>query len=520
MIADNTGEGEVKGANAKAAGPCTIVIFGGTGDLTKRLLVPAILNLQNAKLLPQNFSMVGVSRSGESDEAFRGELDEFIQDLYKTRKADLSPESQNGKSWKSILDRVHYFAGDFDTEETYTGLKAKIEEVNGLYQTGGNVLFYLAVAPAYFAKIIKRLGEAGLTNQDNGWRRVIVEKPFGHDLESAKALNKEILEVLDESQVFRMDHFLGKETVQNIMALRFANGFFEPLWNRNHIDHVQISVTEVVTVEKRGKFYEETGAMCDMVPNHLFQLLTLVAMEVPHSFEADAVRNEKVKLLNSVQPYTPVTAREWAVRGQYGAGDINGRAVKDYRQEDDVDAESNTETYVALKMMIDNWRWAGVPFYLRTGKALAKRESEITIRFKQAPSTMFPEVPVDKLAPNSMVLHIQPNEGISLMFNAKVPGPTVRMEGVNMNFHYKDYFEEVARTGYETLLYDCMMGEATLFQRADNVEAGWAVVQPILDLWATEKEKDFPNYKAGSWGPARADQLLQKDGREWRISNE
>jgi glucose-6-phosphate 1-dehydrogenase len=520
MKADQIPEGHVEGVAAKAAGPCTMVIFGATGDLTKRLLVPAIYNLQNAKLLPENFSLLGISRSGESDEAFRDELDEFMKGLSKDHKTEFDADSVGGRSWKRILGCTHYFVGDFDDPETYKGLKGKLDELAKKYKTGGNVLFYLAVAPVFFSKIVKRLGEAGLVDQKEGWRRVIIEKPFGNDLKSARALNRDILKTLDESQIFRMDHFLGKETVQNIMALRFANGVFEPIWNRDHIDHVQISVTETVTVEKRGGFYESVGAMRDMVPNHLFQLLTLAAMEVPQSFEADAVRNEKVKLLKSIKPMTVKEVDINTVRGQYGAGDIGGRKVDDYRKADDVDPKSNTETYVAMKLMIDNWRWAGVPFYLRTGKSLAKRESEIAIRFKQAPFTMFPDTPIDKLAPNYMVLHIQPEEGISLMFNAKVPGPTVRMESVNMRFNYKDYFEQVPRTGYETLLYDCMMGEATLFQRADNVEAGWEVVQPILDHWAKVKEKDFPNYKAGSWGPKAADELLERDGRSWRTTNE
>ena len=511
---------KVEGQAAKVAGPSLMVIFGATGDLTKRLLVPAIYNLITAGLLPQEFALLGVSRSGENDEAFRDELDEFMQELAKARNAEFAPDSVNGKAWRSLLDRTHYFVGDFDDAVTFEGLKGKLDEIEGRYKTGGNVLFYLATAPSFFSKVIKRLGEAGLVKEDKGWRRVIIEKPFGHDLESAKALNREILETLEETQVFRMDHFLGKETVQNMMALRFANGFFEPLWNRNHIDHVQISVTETVGVEKRGKFYEATGAMRDMVPNHLFQLLSLVAMEVPRSFDADAVRNEKVKLLKSVKPLDGDGARDCAVRGQYGAGSIKDKPVKNYRDEDDVDAGSNTETFVALKLEIDNWRWAGVPFYLRTGKSLAKRETEIAVRFKQAPFTMFPDLPADKLGENYLVLHIQPDEGVSLLFNAKVPGPTIRMENVDMRFSYKDYFDEIPRTGYETLLYDCMMGDATLFQRADNVEAGWAVVQPVLDLWASEAAADFPNYPAGSWGPKAAEDLLKNDGRCWRVRDE
>ena len=503
----------VEGKAAKPAGPCIMVIFGGTGDLTKRLLVPSLYNLATAKLLPKEFVLLGVSRSGESNEVYRGELLEFAQSL---------GDKVNTKSpaWNSLIEKTHYYAGDFDAPETYTGMKDMLDNLAKQYKTGGNVLFYLATAPEYFSKVINRLGEAGLTKEENGqWRRVIVEKPFGHDLTSARELNKKILTVLDESQVFRMDHFLGKETVQNIMALRFANGFIEPLWNRNHIDHVQISVSETVGVEKRGKFYESTGAMRDMVPNHLFQLLTIAAMEAPTSFDADAVRNEKVKVLQSIVPFDKDRAGEFAVRGQYAAGAIDGKHVKNYRDEPDVNPKSNTETFVAMKLEINNWRWAGVPFYLRTGKSMAKRETEIAIRFKQAPFTMFPELPVDQLGPNYMVLHIQPDEGVTMMLNAKVPGPSVRMESVKMNFRYKDYFEQIPRTGYETLIYDCMLGDATLFQRADNVEGGWEVVQPILDLWNTEKGAPMRSYKAGSWGPDAADELLERDGRSWRVQS-
>ncbi len=512
--------GVVHGQAAHPAGPCMLVIFGATGDLTKRLLIPAINNLQSSKLLPENFSILGLSRSEETDETFRGELDQFIQETAKSKSQDFSENSDEGKAWHAMLQRTHYMAGEFDDDSTYETLKSKIAEMDGKYKAGGNVLFYLAVAPAFFSKIVQQLGKAGLTKEDGGWRRVIVEKPFGSDLSSAKQLNKEILEVLDETQVFRIDHYQGKEMVQNILALRFANGFLEPLWNRDHIDHVQISVAEITTVEQRGGFYEATGAMRDMVGNHLSQLLSLAAMEVPQSFDADAVRNEKVKVLRSVRQFTPEMARDWAVRGQYAAGKIGDREVTDYRKEQDVSPTSNRETFVALKVMIDNWRWAGVPFYLRTGKAMAKREAEIAIRFKQAPFTMFPELPASQLAPNYIVLHIQPDQGISMAFNAKVPGPTVQMEGVSMRFNYKDYFTEKPGTGYETLLYDCMVGDATLFQRADNVEAGWQMVQPILDLWEKEKQTDFPNYKAGSWGPKASDDLLAKDGNSWRTSNE
>jgi glucose-6-phosphate 1-dehydrogenase len=355
-----------------------------------------------------------------------------------------------------------------------------------------------------------------VTERDGQWRRVVIEKPFGHDLASAKALNAEILRTLQEPQIYRMDHFLGKETVQNIMALRFANGLFEPLWNREHIDHVQITAAETVGVEHRGKFYEKTGALRDMVPNHVFQLLTMTAMEPPISFDADAVRAKKTEVLEAVRPFTPRRALRDVVRGQYDAGTVLGTALQAYRQEPDVAPDSHTETFVACKLKIDNWRWAGVPFYLRTGKHMKRRWTEIAIRFHQAPYTLFRGTDVERLNPNWMILRIQPEEGIALEFAAKRPGPSVRLGTVSMDFAYKTYFRMAGSTGYETLIYDCMIGDATLFQRADNVEVGWRVVQPILDAWANNPPRDFPNYAAGGSGPAGADELLARDGRAWR----
>jgi glucose-6-phosphate 1-dehydrogenase len=345
---------------------------------------------------------------------------------------------------------------------------------------------------------------------------VVIEKPFGHDLPSAKALNAEILKTLQEHQIYRMDHFLGKETVQNIMALRFANGLFEPLWNRQHIDHIQITAAETVGVERRGKFYEETGALRDMVPNHVFQLLALTAMEPPISFDANAVRDKKAEVIEAIRPIKPGRALKDAVRGQYGAGTVLGKQVQAYRREPDVAPDSTTETYIACKLKIDNWRWAGVPFYLRTGKYLKRRWTEIAIRFHQAPYTLFRGTHVERLNPNWMILRIQPDEGIALEFAAKRPGPTVKLNSVSMDFAYKTYFDMAPNTGYETLIYDCMIGDATLFQRADNIEAGWRAVQPILDAWANNPPNGFPNYVAGGNGPTAADELLARDGRAWR----
>jgi len=368
-----------------------------------------------------------------------------------------------------------------------------------------------------FSTIVQRLGEANLTRETDGqWRRVIIEKPFGHDLRSAQELDRQLLGVLTESQIYRIDHYLGKETVQNILVLRFANGLFEPLWNRDHIDHIQITVAETVGVEERGLFYDATGALRDMVPNHLFQLLTLAAMEPPSCFSADALRTEKAKVLDAVHRFGSEDARRNVVRAQYGAGTVEGKPVVPYRRAPDVAANSTTETYVAMKAMVDNWRWVGVPFYLRTGKALAERRSEIVIRFKRAPLALFRDTPVERLTSNDMVLRIQPGQSVSLRFGAKIPGPNIQIAPVEMKFNYEDYFKTTLKIGYETLLYDCMIGDPMLFQRADNIEDGWSVVQPVLDAWAEDRVKDLPTYVAGSAGPSEADALLERDGRRWR----
>jgi glucose-6-phosphate 1-dehydrogenase len=407
-----------------------------------------------------------------------------------------------------FLERAHYLSGKFEDPATFAAL--------GKHVTG-NALFYLATPPSEFSVIVGQLGKAGLVAEaDGAWRRVIVEKPLGHDLASAIALNKEILGVLKESQIFRIDHYLGKQTVQNIMVFRFANGFVEPLWGRDHIDHVQITVAETVGVEQRGRFYDTTGALRDMVPNHLFQLLSLIAMEPPMRFDAEALRTEKAKVLESVQRFTPYSSRGNVVRAQYGAGTVDNCPVAAYRDSPDVRADSRTETYVAMKIMIDNWRWAGVPFYLRTGKALTKRRTDINIRFKQAPLTLFRDTPVERLPPNDLTIHIQPAEGVTLRFGVKVPEPQMRIEGVDLKFNYTDAFKVAPSTGYETLIYDCMVGDATLFQRADNIEAAWRIVQPILDVWAADGTAPLPAYVAGSSGPHEADTLLGRDGRQWR----
>jgi glucose-6-phosphate 1-dehydrogenase len=489
---------------AKAAPSCVFVIFGAAGDLTRRLLMPAIYNLSRAGLLAEDFKIVGVARGEKSDEEFRAELDDSIRDFAEGSDSD--------GPWTWLRSRVSYLKGDLTDTATYRALGERLEKAGR-----ENVLFYLATPPSVFAPVIEHLGRAKLLDEsEGGWRRVIIEKPFGTDLKSAKELNRKILSVMSERQIFRIDHYLGKETVQNIMVLRFGNGIFEPMWNRNHIDHVQITVAETVGVEGRGKFYDATGALRDMIPNHLFQLLELTAMEPPICFDAEAVRTEKAKVLQAVHPFEAEDARRNVVRGQYTAGTVGGKVMTAYRQSPDVAPDSRTETYVALKLMMDNWRWAGVPFYLRTGKALETRHSEIVIRFKQAPFALFRDTPVDSLTPNDLVLHLQPEEGVTVSFGVKRPGPKVAMAGVEMRFDYKDYFKVVPSTGYETLIYDCMTGDTTLFKRAEEIEAGWRIVQPLLDLWAGGAKDAPAPYRAGSQGPKEADELLARDGRQWR----
>jgi glucose-6-phosphate 1-dehydrogenase len=496
---------------ASKAPPCTLVIFGAGGDLTKRLLMPAIYNLAKNKLLSEEFAIIAVDRTPKPVEAYRDYLAEGIRSFVSDTASGPATEPFDKEAWEFVASRITHFAGDLTQSDTYARLYGIVEK------TGGNAIFYLAVASQLFGTIVELIGAVGLTKEKDGcFRRVIIEKPFGTDLASARALNARILKVLSESQIYRMDHFLGKETVQNIMVLRFANGIFEPIWNRDHIDHVQITVAETVGVELRARFYEATGALRDMVPNHVFQLLSLTAMEPPNSFDADAVRTEKHKVLEAVSPLDDAEVRRSTIRGQYGAGSMGGHPVVAYRAEPGVAPDSATETYVAMRLAIDNWRWAGVPFYLRTGKRLARRTTEIAIQFKQAPFALFRDTPVDILTPNVLALQLQPDEGASLQFGAKIPGPEIALGGVRMNFSYKDYFSTEPTTGYETLVYDCMIGDAMLFNRADGVEAGWEVVQPILDLWQNDKTTPLEIYPAGSAGPEAADNLLWRSGRQWR----
>ena len=502
---------------AHQAPPCTLVIFGAGGDLTKRLLMPAIYNLSKAKLLSDKFSIIAVDRTPKPVEAFRDYLAEGIRSFVSDTASGPATEPFDKEAWEFVASRITHFAGDLTQSDTYARLHDTLEKTAAQHQTGGNAVFYLAVAAQLFGTIVEHIGAVGLTEEKDGcFRRIIIEKPFGTDLASARALNARILKVLSEAQIYRMDHFLGKETVQNIMVLRFANGVFEPIWNRDHIDHVQITVAETVGVELRARFYEQTGALRDMVPNHVFQLLSMTAMEPPNSFDADAVRTEKHKVLEAVHPLDEPEVRRNTVRGQYAAGKLGDTADKAYREEPGVNPDSATETYVAMQLGIDNWRWAGVPFYLRTGKRMTRRTTEIAIQFKQAPFALFRDTPVDILTPNVLALQIQPDEGASLQFGAKIPGPEIALGGVRMNFSYKDYFSTEPTTGYETLVYDCMIGDQMLFNRADGVEAGWEVVQPIVDLWKNDKAVLLEMYPAGSAGPEAADNLLWRSGRHWR----
>ena len=503
----------------KAADPCVMVIFGGFGDLTKRLVVPALYNLNRTGVLPRNFALIGVDLAQGTAGSWQEHLHTMLESFVGDKSAEFSVDAIDEQAWDSLCERMSYIQGDITRPDLYDRLKGALAEASERHGTAGNVIFYLAVADRFFGPVVDRLGAARLTAEREGedgkrafWRRVVIEKPFGHDLQSAKALNARILRSLREDQIFRIDHFLGKETVQNIMAFRFANGLFEPLWNRDRIDHVQITVAETVGVERRGKFYEMTGALRDMVPNHVFSLLAMIAMEPPVGFDARSIRDKKGEVFAAMPALRP----QDAVRGQYGPGKVMGQDKRAYRDEPDVANDSNVETYVAMRLEIDNWRWAGVPFYLRTGKNMASRNTEIAIRFKKAPHAPFADTPVEGLPSNWLVLAIQPDEGISLQFEVKRPGPEVMLASVKMAFAYRDWFPKAPNVGYETLLYDVMIGDATLFHRADMVEETWRVVDPVLDAWAKEKA-DFPNYASGSEGPQAADGLIARDGaRRWR----
>ena len=487
-----------------------MVIFGATGDLTKRKLFPALYNLAKEDFLPHTFAIIGVGRQEMS-------TDEFRKQVLANFKEFL-PNPPDTKLLKWFGERVYYTGGDFDEDKKlFADLKALVGDVCVEHQIPENFFYYMATPPTLFADVAEKIVKNGMGDEENGnWRRFIFEKPFGHDLESAQNLNADLLHILKESQIYRIDHYLGKETVQNILVFRFGNSIFEPIWNRNFIDHVQITVAESLGVELRGGYYDSAGALRDMIPNHILQLVTLTAMEPPVSFEANSVRDEQTKILQAIQPFSPEDVLHRTVRGQYAAGAIDKKKVVDYRSEENVAPFSNTETFAALKLSIDNWRWADVPFYIRTGKRMAKRKSTIVIQFKRAPFMLFRDTPVERLTTNRIVIHIQPDEGITLHFGAKIPGPIVNMGAVDMDFNYLDHFGEQVSTGYERLLFDCMTGDATLFQRADMVEASSSIVSTVLDVWGAIPARDFPNYGSGSWGPAESDALLEQDGRAWK----
>ncbi len=510
QMADMTlrSESAASGTHERPADPCVFVIFGASGDLTKRLLMPAIYNLACDGLLPQNFAIVGTAKTDLNHESFREQMSKDIRQ-FTTRDFD-------NKVWDEFVKNLYYVSGSFDDPSMYERLKQLLNKVDTKHNTDGNYLFYLAVPPVVFGLISRQLGIAGLANDDMCRPRLVVEKPFGHELESALNLNRELQEHWQEHQIWRIDHYLGKETVQNVLAFRFANGIFEPLWNRHYIDHVQLTVAEKVGVEGRGNFYERSGVVRDMIQNHMLQMLAYIAMESPSSFHADDIRNGKVAVLKAIHPMTPEDVITNAVRGQYSGGTMDGNIVLSYREEPDVAKDSRTETFASLKLFIDNWRWAGVPFYLRSGKRLPTRRTEIAIQFKRAPEVLFRDTAVERLEANQLLLHIQPDQGIELVFEAKIPGPTMQLQTVRMHFEYQEAFHAARGTGYETLLYDCMNGDPTLFSRSDLVETAWRVAQPLLDVWSSLPPRDFPNYPAGTWGPKEAAELIERDGRLWR----
>ena len=491
-----------------AAGPCAMVIFGASGDLTKRKLIPALYNLSRHRLLSGEFAIIGFARRPGTTESFRAEM---RKDVARFCDCAVDPGF-----WDWVESRLHYVSGDVTDPAGIQRLEKQMAELEREHGTKGNALFYLATPPEQFGPIVRALDEAGLAHEEQGrWRRVIVEKPFGRDLLSARALNEELRGVLNERQIYRIDHYLGKETVQNLLVFRFSNGIFEPVWNRRYVDHVQITVAETLGVETRGGYYDGAGALRDMVPNHIFQLISLVAMECPISFDANAVRDEQSKVLRAIAPLSQEDVLSRTVRGQYGAGQAGGKNLPDYRSEANVAPTSSTETFVAMKLDIENWRWKDVPFYLRVGKAMTRRVTEIVVQFKRPPFALFRGTAVEKLHPNRLVINVQPDEGIQLHFGAKIPGAVMRIGNVDMAFEYADHFGAEPATGYERLLYDAVLGDPTLFQRADMVEAGWSVVQPMLDVWQALPARNFPNYPAGSFGPREADQLLEREGRRW-----
>ena len=490
---------------------CALVIFGASGDLTRRKLLPALWSMFQSRVLPEPFAVIGVARTPMDDAQFRARTREAIADF-----ARVQPPTE--RVWDRFAQALFYYAGDPADPAIYPGLDECIRRVERERGTGGNRLFYVSTPPSLYPHLVSRLGEAGFNRAPEGtggWVRIVIEKPFGRDLASSRALNHVVSGAFSEEQVYRIDHYLGKETVQNILVFRWANGIFEPLWNRSHVDHVQITVGETIGVEARGAYYEEAGTLRDMIQNHLLQLLCLIAMEPPVTFDSDPVRDEKTKVLRAIRPIAPDDVDRLAVRGQYGPGFVGGRRVIGYREEKGVSPESKTDTYAALELLVDNWRWAGVPFYLRTGKRLPKRTSEIAVQFRRTPHLVFRRNPEAPAEPNLLVLRIQPDEGMSLSFGAKLPGPEMRIKPVEMDFDYGRAFGGEPPEAYERLLLDAMKGDATLYARGDWVDLAWALLEPVLERWAAADVK-FPNYESGTWGPAEADTLIERTGRRWR----
>jgi glucose-6-phosphate 1-dehydrogenase len=489
------------------AEPCSVILFGASGDLAKRKVIPAMYDLAQHNSLGERYAIVGFARTPMTDDSFRTTIGEAAKTISEVGPIDPA-------KWNEFSSNLYYSAGEYGDADSYLKLAKRLAEVDAEKKLGGNRLFYLSTPPEVYPDIVEQLGRAGLARpaNPNSWVRIIIEKPFGRDLASARALNKIVLNVFEEKQVYRIDHYLGKDTVQNLLVLRFGNGIFEPLWNRNYVDHVQITAAETLGVERRGGFYETAGALRDMIQSHVLQLTSLVSVEPPASFDATAVRNEKIKILQSIRPYNLEMVAQSVVRGQYSPGSSDGKKLAGYRDEPGVNPNSRTETFVAMRVLIDNWRWAGVPIYLRTGKRLAKRTTEIMIQFRCAPHIVFRERDVE---PNRLVLNIQPDEGISVSFGAKRPGTDMGIGNVTMNFSYREAFGGASRSAYATLLNDCLRGDATLFDRGDSVEAAWSLVDPILDVWSATRTGTVPMYPAGTWGPKESDQLLERDGRQW-----
>ena len=496
--------GSIYGATADS---CTVILFGASGDLAKRKVIPAMYDLAQYNSLGACYAIIGFARTPMTDETFRNSVGEAAKTISEVGPID-------PQKWSDFAANLSYTAGDYSDPDSYVRLLERLAELEAAKKLCGNRLFYLSTPPEVYPDIVEQLGRAGLArpNKPNSWVRIIIEKPFGRDLASAKQLNKIVLNVFEEKQIYRIDHYLGKDTVQNLLVLRFGNGIFEPLWNRNYVDQVQITASETLGVERRGGFYETAGALRDMIQSHVLQLTSLVAVEPPASFDATAVRNEKLKVLQSIRPFNLEMVAQWVVRGQYAPGKIADKSLPGYREEQGVKPDSRTETFVAMRLLVDNWRWAGVPFYLRTGKRLARRSTEIMIQFKRAPHIVFREREVE---PNRLVLNIQPEEGVSVSFGAKRPGTEMSIGNVTMNFRYKEGFGGTTRSAYATLLNDCLRGDATLFDRGDSVEAAWSLVDPILDVWSAAKTAGVPVYSSGTWGPKESDQLLERDGRQW-----